>query len=252
MFMLTKSLARVLQVAGIAATVSITSLAIAPQAHAALLFTHSASFTKQPTDLEPGNPDLKLTLNKYNPSLQETVDKVVVTLESEIESSGSITNNSPRTRNFTVVSQLGEFVVFPNTGAPAALAAFNLFSASPELVSQAFTLAKGETASFGPFVKKDTNYQTFENNSDIQQFLGAGSFSFSPSALVNAIFTGSGNNNFQINTLASVKLTVDYYGEPNISNPPRVPEASTTLGIIGLAGAAFVSKKLGAWQKALG
>lgn len=252
MVMVTKSLARVLQVAGIAATVSVTSLAIAPQAHAALLFTNSASFTKQPTDLEPSNPDLKLTLSKYNPSLQETVDKVVVTLESEIESYGSMTNNSPRTRTFTVVSELGEFIVSPNAGAPAALTAFNLFSASPELVSQAFTLANGETANFGPFIKSDTSLQTFENTSDIQQFLGVGNFSFSPSALVNATFIGAGNNNFQINTLASLKIRVDYYGEPNISNPPRVPEASTTLGIIGLAGAAFVSKKLAAWQKFVG
>lgn len=249
--MVTKSLARVLQVAGIAA-ISVISLAVAPQADAALLSTNSASFTRQPTDLEPSNPDLKLTLSKYNPSLGEIVQKVVVTLESEIESSGSMTNNSSRTRNFTVVSQLGEFIVSPNPGAPAALGAFNLFSASPELVSQAFTLAKGETGNFGPFVKSDKSLQTFENNSDIQQFLGVGNFSFSPSALVNVTFIGSGNNNFQMNTLASVKLTVDYYGEENVSNPPRVPEASTTLGIIGLAGVAFVSKKLGAWQKSVG
>lgn len=250
--MVTKSLARVLQVAGIAATFSVISLAVAPQADAALLSTSSASFTRQPTDLEPSNPDLKLTLSKYNPSLGEIVQKVVVTLESEIESSGSMTNNSSRTRNFTVISQLGEFIVSPNAGAPTALGAFNLFSASPELVSQAFTLAKGETGNFGPFVKSDTSLQTFENTSDILQFLGVGNFSFSPSALVNATLIGSGNNNFQMNTLASVKLTVDYYGEPIVSNPPRVPEASTTLGIIGLAGAAFVSKKLGAWQKSVG
>ncbi|HEY9802552.1 MAG TPA: choice-of-anchor E domain-containing protein [Leptolyngbyaceae cyanobacterium] len=250
--MVTKSLARVLQVAGIAATVSVISLAVAPQAHAALLFTSSASFTKQPTDLEPSNPDLKLTLSKYQPSAKENVNKVVITLESEIESSGSVTNKSSRKRDFTIVSQLGEFIVSPNDGAPSALGIFNLFSASPELVSQAFTLNKDETGKFGPFVKSDKNSQTFENNSDIQQFLGVGNFSFSPSALVNAKFTGSGNNNFQINTLASVKLTVDYYGEPIVSNPPRVPEASTTLGIIGLAGAAFVSKKLGAWQKSVG
>lgn len=249
--MVTKSIVRVLQVAGIAA-ISVISLAVAPQADAALLSTNSASFTRQPIDIEPSNPDVKLTLSKYNPSLREIVQKVVVTLESEIESSGSMTNNSSRTRNFTVVSQLGEFIVSPNAGAPAALGAFNLFSTSPELVSQAFTLNKGETANFGPFVKSDTSLQTFENTSDIQQFLGVGNFSFSPSALVNAMFIGSGHSNFQINTLASVKLTVDYYGEPIVSNPPRVPEASTTLGIIGLAGAAFVSKKLGAWQKSVG
>lgn len=251
MVMVTKALARVLQVAGIAATVSITSLAVTPQAHAALLFTSSASFSKQPIDLEPSNPDLQLTLSKYNPSLGVVVEKVVVTIESEIEGSGLITNNSSNSRNFTVVSQLGEFIVSPNAGAPEALGAFNLFSASPQLVSQAFTLAKGTTVNFGPFIKSDTSSQTFENTSDIKQFLGVGNFSFSPSAIVNATFIGSGNNNFQINTLASLKITVDYFGEENVSNPPQVPEASTTLGILGLVGAAFVSKKLEAWQKSV-
>lgn len=245
-----KSLTSVLKLASIAATVSLTSLAVAPQAHAALLHTSSAAFTRQITDLESSNPDLTLTLSKYNPLLGVTVDQVVVTLAAEIENSGSITNTSPITRIFTVTSQLTEFTVSPNTGAPTALVAFNPFSASPNLVSQTFTLAQDSTATFNPPIMTDTSSQTFENTSDISQFLGSGTFSFSPSAFVSTTFTGSGNAKTQINTLASVRITVDYYGEENVSNT-QVPEASATLGIIGLAGAAFVSKKLGAWQKSV-
>jgi hypothetical protein len=256
--MVTKSLTRVLQVAGIAATVSLTSLAVAPKAQAALLFTDSAFFENEVTDLDPSDPSLTLTLSKFNP-IGKTVNKVVVSLEkAEIVSSGSITNTSRNPRTFTVETKLNQFTISPNAGAPAALSAFNPFSASPAtpvtLASQTFTnLARNATANFGPFTNTTSSEQIFETASDISQFLGVGTFSFSPFTDIDTIITSLGGNNINnIDTSASVRVTVAYYGIEDPQTPPRLPEASTTLGILGLAGAAFVSKKLSSLQKLVG
>ncbi|QLE58537.1 hypothetical protein [Nostoc sp. TCL26-01] len=256
--MATKSLTQSLKIVGIAASVSLASLAVIPKADAStLLFSDTAAFTDEITDLDPTDPTLTLTLDKYLPTADITVDKVVVSLLSaKLTTSGSITNTSRNTRTFTVETKLNDFTIKPNAGDPAVLTAFNPFgvhSGSPlTLVSQTFTLARNATANFGPFTNEhNPTPQTFLSSSDIAQFLAVSpgeTFSFSPFTDIDTLVTSlGGNNSNNIATLAGVEIKVEYFGTRR-----RVPEASTTFGVLALAGILAVSRKAKSWQNFAG
>ncbi|WP_013321214.1 choice-of-anchor E domain-containing protein [Gloeothece verrucosa] len=219
----------------IAATASVGSLAVASSANAALLFSDTAGFTNQLTELS-GSPSL--TLHKFNPGSKFNVTSVVVSLNGTIRSNGTVTNNAAQAQTFTALTQVAQFDLTPNAGAPAALQTLQPFSPYAVIGSKKYTnLASHASSAFGPFTVSGTDSATY-TGSDINGFLGTGTFSLDPFTEIFTSFGGGGGNvSSSIQTYADASLSIEYYGEEKLNpNPgPTTPEPSLLIGLSSIS-----------------
>lgn len=225
----------------IAATATASALTFGSAASAAVLFSDTAAFANQITELE-GFP--QLTLDKFD-ATGYNVTKVTVSLDSgALTSSGSVTNLAAQAQSFSILTLASFFNLTADGTTPA-----SSFNTSNILIgSQGYTnLAPNSPAAFGAFTGNLTpSSQIFTSGSDISQFLGTGTFSFSPFTTIGTtIFGGGGNILTNIETFASASVTVTYEGEelPPPPPPQPVPEPSTIVGLLIAGG-------LGTWAKA--
>jgi hypothetical protein len=231
----TKPVALSLKIAGLAASVSLASLVVAPKANAVSLFTSTDSFANQTTELA-GAP--QLTVSKYTQQVGETVTQVIVRLTASLKSTGTITNTAPQAQTFTVSTRVNQYDFVPSTGAPSALSTLSPFTAFATIGQQTYTgLAPNTPTAFGPATANALTSATF-TGAQIAQFLGSGTFGFDPfTTILTAISGGGGNVTTNITTLAGATLEVEYIGERT-----AVPEP-TTMGLLASVGGLFAMKK---------
>lgn len=222
-----------LKFAGILTAASIGSLAVASGADAALLFSDTASFTNQLTELNGGPV---LTLSKYNPGSGFNVDRVVVSLSGSLRSSGSVTNTAAQAQTFTASTRVAQYDFTPGAGAPDVLQTLQPFSSLALIGSKRYTnLAPNTPSGFGPFTINGSDSDTYLG-SDIAGFLGTGTLTINPFTEILTAFQGGGGNVANsIQTVADATLTIEYYGEQQITPPPSpastTPEPSIVLGL---------------------
>lgn len=224
-------------IAGIAASVSLTSLVIAPtKAHALTSFFSSpSSFTNELTELQ-GSP--LLTVSRYNPQTGQTVTEVRITLNASLKSEGTVTNTAPNAQSFIASTSIDEYYFTPSADAPKALSSIEpIFSTAinGRIGRQSYTAVPSNgQRNFGPFsISSNTFVLSFTNPTDIVGFLGTGTFSLEPTTgIFTSISGGGGNVRTNIQTFASANFTVEYLG-----NTVPVPfELSSNLGITAFAG----------------
>lgn len=226
-------------IAGIAASVSLTSLVIAPtKAHALTsFFSSNSSFTNELTELE-GSP--LLTVSRYNPQTGQTVTEVRVTLNASLRSEGTVTNTAPNPQNFTVSTSIDIYDFTPSAGAPSALNSIQpTFSTATNdrIGRQVYSaVSSNGQRNFGPFsISSDTLVLSFTNPADVLGFLGTGTFSLEPTTgIFTSISGGGGNVRTNIQTFASANFRVEYLGEVATAAVPF--EFSSNLGIPAFAG----------------
>jgi hypothetical protein len=201
-----------------------------------LLYSDSDSFTDQTTELL-GSP--VLTVDKYNGA--GTVTSVVVTLTAMLKSEGVVTNNAAQSQSFGTETRVLQFDLTPGAGAPGVLASLQPFSVAQLIGSQNYVdLAPGVPAAFGPFSINGSDSDTYTGG-DIAGFLGAGTFSMNPfTQILTSLIGGGGNIAFDIKTLASATLKVEYFGTRVIPEPSTF--ILTGLGLVGLGLARRVRK----------
>ncbi|MDM9383285.1 choice-of-anchor E domain-containing protein [Chlorogloeopsis sp. ULAP01] len=226
-------------VAGLAASISVSSLFVAPKANALTFFTQTTSFSNQVTELA-GTP--VLTLDKYNPQPGEIVTDVKFTITATLSSSGTVTNTAANPQTFTVRVEPTFFDLTPGANAPAALQTYSPLASYTEIGRTRYTnLAPNTPTQFGPFTINNNASPmivTFSQPIDIAGFLGTGTFSFEPfTEIFTGVSGGGGNVATNITTLASASITVEYNGT---SNPPTVPfEFSSNVAIGSFVGIMF-------------
>jgi hypothetical protein len=238
----TKPVALSLKIAGLAASVSLTSLVLAPKANAVTLFTSSNSFANQVTELNGAPP---LTVSKYTPLAGETVTQILVKLTASLTSTGTIKNTAAQAQSFDVFTQAKKYQFNPSTGSPVALTTLNPFAAFAVIGSESYiNLAAGATSAFGPGTANASSSVSFTTAAQIAQFLGSGTFGFDPfTQILTAISGGGGNVTTNITTFADATLEVEYIGERT-----AVPEP-TTMGLLASVGGLFAMKKRFGFQK---
>lgn len=220
-------------IAGIAASVSLTSGIISPIKAQALtpLFSTNDSFSNAITELE-GSP--LLTVSRYNPQTGETVTEVRVTLNASLASSGTVTNIAANPQPFTVRTIADQYDMEVSSGPAALGTTISAINSGDFIGSQRYTAAAPNVPqNFGPFSISNSTAFTFTNLTDIQGFLGTGTFSLLPYTLIGTSISGGGGNvRTNISTLASADITVEYFGEAT-----AVPFGfSSNLGIAVFAG----------------
>ncbi|MBD2384599.1 PEP-CTERM sorting domain-containing protein [Cylindrospermum sp. FACHB-282] len=237
----TKPVSQTLKIAGIAASVSLASLVISPKANAAsLFFSDSSSFSNQVTELD-GEP--QLIVSKYKPTAGQKITQVLISLTTNLSSTGTIKNNAAQAQTFTVGTAVDTYDFVAVDGSPAVLSTLTPFPDSPLIGKQKYTkLASGESSSFGTYSINGSTSVSFTNASDIAQFLGSGTFGVSPyTSIFTSIAGGGGNVSTNITTLTGATFKVDYYGE-------EVPEPFTILGTLTAAGFGVAMKKFKSQQ----
>jgi hypothetical protein len=237
----TKPVALSLKIAGLAASVSLASLVVAPKANAVSLFTSTDSFATQITELN-GAPKLKVS--KYTAGPGEVINAVIVKLTASLKSSGTITNTAAQAQSFTVRTRVDQYDFNPSTGAPVALSTLSPFAPLAVIGQQSYTLLAPNTpTNFGPGTASASTSVSF-TGTQIAQFLGSGTFGFDPSTLIlTAVSGGGGNVTTNITTFADATLEVEYVGERT-----PVPEP-TTMGLLASVGGLFAMKKRFGSQK---
>lgn len=237
--MLTKSLSRVLKVAGVTAMVPLATLVLAPKAHAStLLSTTPEVIFSDFTDLDGTD---KLTFNKYDSEKEETIiDKIVLSLKAELTTEGTVTNKTRSSRSVTVKSELKQFDIQTDIG----LDPFAVFSTPQFLINKSYSVGANKTIDIDTFTTSTTITKEFTSIAEISKFLGkTGTYSFLPFTNIETNVSANGGNvSSDISTLAKITAQVQYYGEKKVSVRRRVPEASTTFGILALAGVMLVSQ----------
>ncbi len=229
-----KKLARL---AGFATVAYLSSLAISPKANALsqLLWSDSDYFLNEATELN-GNPTL--TVNKLDAAAYGvTVDTVIVRINATLASSGTVTNTASSPQTFPVFALVQQFDWNPGSGAPAALNTLQPFTSFQTISTQTYNnLAPNTPASFSLASINGSADQTFTSATDINQFLGTGSFSVDPFTTILSSFAGGGGNvNLDISTFANATLSVEYYG----TGTPIPFDFSPNLGIPVFTGVLF-------------
>ncbi|MDJ0733716.1 MAG: choice-of-anchor E domain-containing protein [Nostocaceae cyanobacterium] len=225
------------RLAGLAAVAYFTSLAVSPKANALspLLWSDSDYFINQATELN-GNP--ALTVDKLDASFYGvTVDTVIVRINATLASSGTVTNTASSPQTFPVFALIQQFDWTPGSGAPAALSTLQPFTPFQTISTQTYTdLAPNTPTPFSLASINGSADQTFTSATDINQFLGTGSFSVDPFTTILSSFAGGGGNvNLDISTFANATLTVEYYG----TGTPIPFEFSSNFGIPAFVGVLF-------------
>lgn len=209
-------------------------------ANAITLSTQAASFTNQLTELDgTANGFPLLTVNRYTPLAGETVTSVIVTIAANLASSGTVTNNNATASTFRVTQIAGQYDFNPLGGAPApaALTAFGTFSpitsgatiGTQQLFS---SVPVGATRTFSLQTVSGSASQTF-TGTDIDGFLGSGTYSYAPLTSIGTVINGGGGNiAANISTFAGATLTVQYEGT---SVPvPFDFDPSIAMGTLGI------------------
>tara|TARA_R110002096_G_scaffold138249_3_gene291810 strand:- start:898 stop:1575 length:678 start_codon:yes stop_codon:yes gene_type:complete len=214
----------------------IKTLALASVAAMAFSYSANALTITDSDSLGPNTTELNSAVNTLTVDLFDdmggtrVLNKVILTIDARLDSSGTVTNNAAQMQNFSV--QVNS--MFSSAGGPAPIGSLN---ASVQIGPQAFNLASGASAPFGPSSATDQMMVMFTNPGDLAAFLGAGTFSIGIDTLSGQqILGGGGNITAAISTQASATLTVDYdYQNVTTTDEPA------TLAMAGLALAGMVA-----------
>jgi hypothetical protein len=103
--------------------------------------------------------------------------------------------------------------------------------------------ASGRTLSNLTTTQSDT--QSFTNAQFLQSFIGNGNIDFLFSTSANSVVTGPGNIASYIDTLAKANITLTY----DYDEVESIPESSTTLGVVLIAGLCLLSQRKKSWIK---
>ena len=211
------------------ALAGIASFALATSANA-LTITDSDSLGPQTTELMSAVD--KLTVDQFDTlGGTRTLEKVTVTIDYRIDSSGTVTNNAAQAQSFAVtVSSM-----FSSDGGPAPIGSLggNLQIGPVNFVN----LGSGASEAFGPAFDDDQAMSMFTSAADLAAFIGNGTWTIGLNTDSGQMIVGGGGNIVaNIATEASATLTVDYeYRERTQVDEPAA------LGMAGLALAGMIA-----------
>jgi hypothetical protein len=219
----TKPITQALKIAGLAASVSLASLAISPEAHAVVI-TRTASFSGQIANSSgPFNP---LTINQYNPILGDIINSITINVVGSLTTTGTIRNNSTGSRNYNVTSTVSQFAFEePNLSSVISLVNGSTTIGSTQTFS---SVLPGQTRTFDPQTLNVSSTLVVDPG-DYAALLGGGTFSLSPSYQIGTTAGGGSGLITNLTTLANANLEVAY----DVTN---VPEPTTMLGMLALTG----------------
>ena len=209
-------------------------------ANAATL-TYSFTNAEQITEINQTN-----TLSKFDSSLG-TLTGVALTLSGRATQNFSAVNavNTTQTASITAMVDLGFTfsdgitITNPDNGDPALT--FSSFTGTQ-------TYSANQMRDFGPYTPSSSKVYNFPatGNSALSNFLGAAGSTFSVTCTSMSgliVMGGGGNITANQNTTAGCGALVQYTYTP-ASPPLTVPEPSTILGILAVAGiGAFARRK---------
>ena len=206
------------------ALAGIAAMAFSYSANAAII-TSTDSFGPRTAELMSGVDTLTVDLFDTQGGTR-TLNKVTLTLDAQIDTDGTVTNNAAQAQSFSVQVNSN----FSSTGGPAPIGSL---LANVQVGPQAFNnLGVGASAPFGPSSATDQMMVMFTNPGDLAAFLGAGTFSIGIDTVSGqSILGGGGNITAAISTEASATLTVEY---DYTTTPVGVSEPAT-LAMGGLA-----------------
>ncbi len=233
---------------------------VGEQAQAITLPSQTASTQLTITNLEDEPLDFLLPIAQFDPmaNMTETenavLTSVTLTYLGEIETSGTITNQSPDAATFTITVQANANVEGPNgvvgfdflgNGTASSLnVTFNtdlLAGTDPGPAGSQFFEAESGTSNFttppNPIVL---------TGADLAPFIGNGTVDFDGNTSTALVISGTSTNaDADIQTLVDLAVTVQYDFDL-VAKPIEAedaPEPASLLGLLAIGGLGFVTRR---------
>jgi hypothetical protein len=173
-----------------------------------------------------------VTLNKFNPTLG-TLTSIEISFSAESIQGFTATNTAAQAQTANITSSVAVILALPSSGI---FATPNL-----SLSSGIQSYAVDETKSFGPTPVSDTG-SVILTGAALAQFIGTGTLDVSCTSLSGITIQGGGGNlsTTQATEAACHASAIATFEPPVITD---VPEPSTMLGILAVAGAGAIARR---------